>query len=178
MEAGQYLPFLSSVIHIPTQEHAAVAPFHASFPDFITDPARCSPKDPPRFPALVPSESHEMLALKCLQCMNGSLKYNICGALEESTVSRRDATNLPDSRGKVPEELKYSCLYWVSHLAEVPTPTAELVEALRKFLYEHLLHWIECLSILGELQTGITSLQNATPILSVSDLPESSEIAH
>jgi hypothetical protein len=32
----------------------------------------------------------------------------------------------------------------------------------------HLLHWIECLSVLGELGTGIKCLQVASTTLSVS----------
>jgi hypothetical protein len=36
--AHLYLSWLTSVIHIPDQPGAVVAPFHASFPDFITNP--------------------------------------------------------------------------------------------------------------------------------------------
>ena len=38
IDAHLCLSPLTSVIHIPTQVEAAVTPFHASFPDFITDP--------------------------------------------------------------------------------------------------------------------------------------------
>jgi nucleoside-triphosphatase THEP1 len=38
-----YLSPLTSVIRIPKQPKAIVAPFHASFRDFITNPDRCSP---------------------------------------------------------------------------------------------------------------------------------------
>jgi hypothetical protein len=163
---------LKSLVHVPSNEQAAVAIFHASFPDFITDPNRCSPKHCPLFPALVPSSCHGMLALKCLECMNRSLRYNLCDVPPESTVSRREATNLPHYIDKISEAVRYSCLYWVSHLGEVEVPAPELVEALEAFLHKHLLHWIECLSILGELRTGVKSLQTVTPILSVSGLPE------
>ena len=70
IDAHSYLKSISSVIHVPTQEDSPIAPFHASFPDFIIDPTRCSPKNCPSFPALVPSEGHEMLALKSLQLLN------------------------------------------------------------------------------------------------------------
>jgi hypothetical protein len=40
--AHLFLSPLTSVIHVPTNEEAAVTLFHASFPDFVTDPARCS----------------------------------------------------------------------------------------------------------------------------------------
>ncbi|KIJ90727.1 hypothetical protein K443DRAFT_14994 [Laccaria amethystina LaAM-08-1] len=51
--ARLYLSWLTSVIHIPDQPGAVVAPFHASFPDFITNPDRCSPKRCPSFRSLV-----------------------------------------------------------------------------------------------------------------------------
>ena len=159
---------ISSVIHVPTQEHSPVALFHASFPDFVTDPTRCSPKNCPSFPALVPSEGHERLALRCLEYMNHALKYNVCSIPEERIWSRRETTNSRENAGIISDALKYSCLYWASHLAEVQTSGTYLVPTLRHFLHEHLLHWIECLSILDELQTGMKSLRSASDALSVS----------
>ena len=165
-EAHLYLSPLTSVIHIPTYE-GAVTPFHASFPDFVTDPIRCK-RDPP-FCALVASEGHEMLALKCLEQMNRSLKYNICEVPREFTVSRRGAINSPENSKKISEALKYSCIYWASHFFEAQLPGVDLIDALDTFLHKHLLHWIECLSELKELQTGIPSLRSAATALSVSD---------
>ena len=169
IDARLYLPPLTSVIHVPTHEEAAITPFHASFPDFITDPMRCLRKHDPPFCVLVAAEGHEMLALNCLEQMNCSLKYNICEVPKELTVSRKEATNSPDNRRKISEALKYSCLYWASHLFEAQLSGVDLIDALDTFLHKHLLHWIECLSELGELQTGIPSLRSAATALSVSD---------
>ena len=166
--AQLYLSPLTSVIHIPKQPGAVVAPFHASFPDFITNPDRCSPDRCPTFRSLVASESHELLALKCLKQMNQSLKYNICDIPKELTLSRRGRTNSPENIGKIAEALKYSCLYWAAHLAEARIFDAVLIDALRVFLHKHLLHWMECLSTLGELQTGLKSLRSMVTVLSVS----------
>jgi hypothetical protein len=176
IDAHLYLSPLTSVIHVPTQEEAAVTPFHASFPDFVTDPTRCSRERCPRFSALVASEGHEMLALKCLEHMNCSLKYNICEIPAELTASRRGRTNSPDNGEKISKALKYSCLYWASHFSEVQLSQVDLIDALHIFLHEHLLHWIECLSALGELQTGLQSLVTVTIALSVSGSPGSGEI--
>jgi hypothetical protein len=157
IDAHLYLLPLTSVIHVPTHEEAAVTTFHASFPDFVTDPTRCLRKRDPPFCALVASEGHEMLALKCLKQMNHSLKYNICEVPKESTVSRRETTNFPDNSRKISEALKYSCIYWASHFSEARLPGVDLIDALDTFLHTHLLHWIECLSELGELKTGTIS---------------------
>ena len=171
IDAHQCLSLLKSVIHIPTHEEATVTPFHASFPDFLTDPTRCSRTCDPSFSALVASEGHEMLALKCLKEMNCSLKYNICEVPKELTISRRGMTNSPDNSKKIPEVLKYSCIYWASHFSEAQLSGDDLIDSLHAFLHKHLLHWIECLSELGELQTGIPSLKSVSTALSVSDSP-------
>ena len=174
-EAHSVLSRLSSVIHIPNQLGAVVAPFHASFPDFITNPDRCSPTLCPLFPALVVSEGHKLIALKCLELMNQSLKYNIREIPKRSTLSRRDRTNSQENDGKISEALKYSCIYWAAHLAEanvVSDLDTVLVNALRAFLHKHLLHWMECLSILSKLRTGVKSLGSTATVLSVSYAPE------
>ena len=169
IDAHLCLSQLTSVIHIPTHDDAAVTPFHASFPDFVTDPTRCSRKRDPLFCALVASEGHELLALKCLEQMNCSLKYNICEVPKELTISRMETVNSPDNRRKISEVLEYSCVYWASHFFEVQLPGVDLINSLHTFLNKHLLHWIECLSELDELQTGITSLRSVSTALSVSD---------
>jgi hypothetical protein len=161
---------LKSVIHVPDQEDVPITLFHASFFDFVTDPARCTAKRCHSFKALVASEGHEQLVLKCLLHMNGSLKYNMCGAPKEMTTSCRTTTNCPDNIGEISEALKYSCLYWAAHLAAVQPefPGTKIVNALHHFLRTHLLHWIECLSVLGELEVGVQSLRIASTALSVS----------
>ncbi|KIM79163.1 hypothetical protein PILCRDRAFT_10586, partial [Piloderma croceum F 1598] len=70
------------------------------------------------------------------------------------------------NNGKISEALKYSCLYWASHFFEAQLSRVDLIDALDTFLHKHLLHWIECLSALGELRTGIPSLGSAATALS------------
>jgi hypothetical protein len=160
---------LKSVIHVPTHEEAPVMPFHASFPDFVTNPACCSPECCHSIAALVASEGHKMLALKCLEHMNCSLKYNICKATKELTVSHRGTTNSPENAGKISEALKYSCLFLASHLAEVQVFGIDLIAALHGFLHQHILHWMKCLSAVSELPSGFKSLRSAATTLLVSD---------
>ena len=133
-DARLYLSTLRSVIHIPTHEEAAVTPFHASFPDFVTD-ATCCKRDSP-FRTLDASEGHEMLARKCLEQMNRSLKYNICEVPKELTVSRKETTNSRDNSRKIFEVLKYSCIYWASHFFETQLPGDNLIDALDTFLHK------------------------------------------
>ncbi|KAF5324287.1 hypothetical protein D9619_011432 [Psilocybe cf. subviscida] len=168
MDASSELSLLTSVIHFPTAKNAVVSPFHASFPDFITSPSRCSPSrisSEISFPVLDAAEGHQQLALKCLQLLNNSLKYNVCDIPKEFTVSHRERTNALADPGKISAAVKYACIYWAAHLAQVKIFDPNLAENLSIFLYSHLLHWIECLSILGELQTGVKSLGSVATVL-------------
>ena len=166
----QLLSLLSSVIYIPSHMEDTIAPFHASFPDFLTDPTHCSDECCPSFHALSALDGHAILALKCLEHLNNFSKYNICEVPAKSTVSCRETINPLDGSNKVSKALKYSCVYWASHLAELQLcgDESDLITALRIFLEKHLLHWIEYLSVIGELQTGLTSLRGVATALSVS----------
>ncbi|THU79671.1 hypothetical protein K435DRAFT_810519 [Dendrothele bispora CBS 962.96] len=168
INSREYLSRLASVIHIPITNYSdtMVTPFHASFPDFLIDITRCSPQRCPSFGALVPSEGHEMLALRCLQLMNTELKYNICDVPKEWTISCRGRTNKLYETKKISAALGYSCVYWASHLSKVQELGNDLVNALDDFLKKHLLHWMECLSLLNKLETGVKSLTNARTSLS------------
>ncbi|GLB44022.1 hypothetical protein LshimejAT787_1502060 [Lyophyllum shimeji] len=165
IDARLYLPPLASVIHIPTHKDSAVAPFHASFSDFVMDRTRCSLERCPSFPALLPSEAHGMLVVKCLELMNCSLKYNICNVEDGLTVSRRGRTNSSYDISGISQALKYSCRHWASHFAELQELGPDLIVILDDFLHKHLLHWIECLSLVGELKTGTGSLLRAAATL-------------
>ncbi|KAJ7201159.1 hypothetical protein GGX14DRAFT_465982 [Mycena pura] len=116
---------MKSLIHVP------ITVFHASFPDFMTDPERCS-----KLPALrlVPSESHAMLA------------YNICGVSEDLTVSRRESTNPKDNIDKA---LRYGCAQQENSKLEaiiLPSGLNSLASAARTLLSVEMSHtqWSEC----------------------------------
>ncbi|THU79191.1 WD40 repeat-like protein [Dendrothele bispora CBS 962.96] len=177
VNSHDYLPRLASVIHIPINSNSdpVVTPFHASFPDFLIDTTRCSPQCCPSFGTLIPSEGHEKLALRCLQLMNTELKYNICDAPKEWTISRRGTTNSSYETKKISAALGYSCVYWAFHLSKVQKLGSDLVNALDDFLKKHLLHWMECLSLLNKLETGVKSLANARTSLSLMPLVEDAQ---
>ena len=153
-----------SVMHVPlTSDTSPVTIFHTSFPDFIVNPSRCEESF-----RLDESEGHQMLTVQCLQCLNQSLKRNICNLSTNMTVSSSHGPNA------IPEALRYSCLHWASHLAQAlvaaldPNAATEIQTLVFTFVEQHLLHWFECLSILGELESGITSLDTAYEAISVS----------
>ena len=153
-----------SVIHVPSGSHGHISIFHASFREFIIDPARCG--DGHHVDAC---QGHESLTVRCLQLMNKSLRRNMCGLREDRVGAlAHDISDL----SVIPEALRYSCLHWASHLVETFShPLADhfpMLEHLRTFANEHLLHWFECLSVCGELESGLKSLSRANESLSVS----------
>ena len=107
--------------------------------------------------------------MKCLQLLNRSLRRNICELREDSIGAL--AHEIPDP-SVIPEALRYACLYWAVHLADGfshPLADVSLVLGhLRIFVDDHLLHWFECLSAFGELETGLKSVSKANEALSVS----------
>ena len=153
-----------SVIHVPSTVNGHVSIFHASFREYIVDPARYGHRHGVNAP-----KGHEILTVKCLQFLNRSLRRNICN-LPEDTIGAlpHEITDL----SVIPEALQYSCLHWASHLvdtlADPPADIAPALEHLRTFADEHVLHWFECLSAFGELESGLKSLAKANEAISVS----------
>ena len=150
-----------SVIHVPDEDPVAI--FHPSFREFLIDPSRCLEH------SVDYQQAHQMLAIKCLRFLNTSLRRNIC-RLHEGPIGT-DSHNIEDST-VISGTLRYSCLHWASHLAEMLAgPSADIapvLDHLWTFVVEHLLHWFECLSALGKLNSGLRSLSKAKEAISVS----------
>jgi hypothetical protein len=135
-----------------------VRTFHPSFPDFISDPGRC---DDPRF-LISSNDTHLRLARGCLALLNRHLRYNIA-ELEDPDVANSDVEDLEDRllRGICEEEhhlerplppaLFYAARYWTTHIASCAKIDSELLDALSCFCNNHLLHWIELLSLVRSL---------------------------
>ena len=158
---GDLWPF-QSVIRVPSDNSGQVSIFHASFRDFIVVPERS------KMYSVDAHGGHQLLADKCFQCLNKCLRRNICNLPEDSIGSCPHAIN---DLSIIPEALRYSCIHWASHLAEAIARSPGHVQTLgflSEFADEHLLHWFECLSALGELESGIVSLKKAREALSVS----------
>jgi hypothetical protein len=67
-------------------------------------------------------------------------------------VLRRNMCNMTLSvdlgTESLPEDISYSCLFWVDHIFVIEKDIAPVVNHLRNFLFRHLLHWFEAMSIL------------------------------
>jgi hypothetical protein len=144
------LSSLHSLIYIPSQgTDTPISTFHASFYDFISNQIYFSNH------YLDPCISHKHIAHQCLGLMNKvwSQKAKIC-YLEERKCT------------EISESLAYACSNWITHFIykDVGEP-AELNE----FFQEHLLRWMDCLSVLGKLGTAMYSLDKLKGWANVSN---------
>ncbi|KAJ6597864.1 hypothetical protein B0H10DRAFT_742734 [Mycena sp. CBHHK59/15] len=154
-----------SVIDIPSSLESPVIIFHASFPDYMTDRHRSGHN------RLDTQAHHVVLALRCIKCMNLMLHQNLCGIkradsntfIAENVVSR-----------SIPAYLRYASIYWGTHLSLVPLGAVDstLISELAILSKTHILHWIECLSLVGKLHVAVDCLQAAILFTSRHNCPE------
>jgi hypothetical protein len=91
---------------------------------------------------------NRLLAVHCISHLNTVLRRNICDlVLSQATVNE-----------VLPEATSYACTSWIDHVCTV-TEGVDLIDILDQFLFRHLLHWLEAMSILRKSKTTITSVR-------------------
>ncbi|KAJ7327974.1 WD40-repeat-containing domain protein, partial [Mycena albidolilacea] len=168
---------LHSVILVPDDNDKGIRLLHPSFFDFLSSPTRCLMSE---F-AVHLKEQHSRLAKHCLDIMIQTLKQNICQVgdpslrlSEISDISTQIATHIP-------LHVQYACRAY-HFLNGEPTTATELLE---EFLSQHLLHWIEVSSLLGDLRNallGVTNmhqhLMQTPPTMTTTLLSDSKRFIH
>lgn len=151
------IDFLQAVLYRDMAKEGAVRVCHPSFIDFISSQVHSGKywTDPVHINAL--------MAKRCIQLMFLGLKFNIY-ELDNSYLSNDQVSGLYDGiYNFIPHQLQYSCLYWMNHLAASDQTFDE--QAIQDLLQEILCHpralyWLECLSLMKELKSGINTLEN------------------
>ena len=158
LDLSTSLRSLHSLLIIPTNQ-LDLTPIHAihkSFPDFLTNPQRCTDKqffiDPP--------VHHRCIMLLCLRLMKERLKRNICQLDDLSPLS--EVKDLPARKtAYIGDALGYACCFWASHLAKTASSgpgDQEVFCAIDEFFTTCFLFWIEVLSLMKKLDTGVYAL--------------------
>jgi hypothetical protein len=161
---------LASVL--PMDSSAAIRVIHPSFLDFLTDRERS------REFFIDAVEHHFSLARGCLQVMNSSLRTDICG-LEDQSILNNEIPDLAKRLGDcVPEELSYSCQFFVEHLRQTSNQDPDLGLLLHKFIHEHVFHWLEVMSLKGEASKAILAIREIQKWLSVSNETDGHSFLH
>jgi hypothetical protein len=166
-ELRAYLAPLCSVLVVPDASNldAVIRPLHQSFPDFVRQQGgRVHPR----------LTIHTMFAEKhiterCMFQLNKHLYFDICNIKDASLFNHEVSDLLTRLSKHVSVALRYSCRYWPSHLLEHIRAAgwqAQIPLSLDVFCAQHLLHWIEVLSLTGDmnamhlLMAGLISTMN------------------
>jgi hypothetical protein len=133
---------LGCVLH--WSETGPVRILHPSFADFLSDRHRCG-----SYLWHIDTALHNrLLAIHCISHLNSVLRRNICDlVLSQATVNE-----------VLPEATSYACTSWIDHVCIVTDGVDLVGDNLDRFLFRHLLHWIEAMSILKKSKTPITSV--------------------
>ena len=153
-----------SLLIIQEDINHPVRPFHKSFPDFITDPARCVNQ---RF-QVSPPDHHLELLLGCLELMDQALKKNMCSLPE--TVKNSEVDDLKERADQfITPALQYACKSWHRHLTNNHIAhTPRIISTLHQFLEKKFLCWLEVISVLGAVRNAVDALEIVGKLLEVS----------
>jgi hypothetical protein len=157
---------LHSVLSIPANLASPVRLLHLSFREFLLDPEK-------RGKSVFwvdERERHKILAKRCLELLSGPkcLKENICSL--ESPGTLRTEINPQTIERCLLADGRYACRYWVHHLEQ----SGEQIhdgDAVHAFLQKKLLHWLEALSLMGNIYDGINLINTLRSLADVSFLP-------
>ena len=153
-EVMLYLTLIQSLLAIGDDSNQPVKPFHKSFPDFITDPSRCTDT---RF-YTCPTLLHLELAINCLRLMNDELEEDLLSLPEYSLNSGvEDLQTRID--GRINLALQYACRSWHNHLTGTKGEVTDVIPYLREFLESKFLAWLEVLSVLGDMGSASVGLE-------------------
>jgi hypothetical protein len=90
--------------------------------------------------------------------MDAVLKRNMCNM----------TLTVDEANERLPEEVSYSCFFWIDHICAIEDGLTPVMEQLRGFLYRHLLRWFEAMSILKRSRDTISLFDNLRDWISVS----------
>jgi hypothetical protein len=155
---------VNSLLILQEDPNLPVQPFHKSFPDFITNPTRCSNQ---RF-HISPPGHHLELLINCLNLMNQTLEKNMCKLPD--AVANSDVSDLKERSEKIDPALRYVCMSWHMHLVGAHTMlahTATITPILCQFLEKKFLFWLEVLSVIGATRNAVDALQATVDWLEV-----------
>jgi len=156
LDAREVLPILTSVqslLILDEDPTKPVKPFHKSFPDFITNPTRCTNK---RF-YISPEHIHLELLMNCLRVMNQGLAKNLLSLPDYALNSEvKDLETKIKNCISIP--LQYACQFWHHHLTKAGGDVTDIIHSLGVFLKEKFLAWLEVNSVLGATKGVVTAL--------------------
>lgn len=116
---------------------------HPSFADFLKTPQRCD------CDALyIDTHVHDYdVAIRCIHHLHGLKKNMFDLALAITPVEIT-----------LPAATSYACVHWIDHVCMITQVSDNLADTLQLFLFRHLLHWLEAMSLLKKSRMTIALL--------------------
>jgi hypothetical protein len=153
---------LYSVLEVPKDRDHSIRLFHLSFRDFLLDKKRC----PDQF-WIDEKTTHTDLLVRCLKLMSEypNLRKDMCN-LRFPGILNSEAKKMVEKC--LPVDVQYACRYWVDHLQRGSMDLCDNGQV-HIFLQKHFLHWLEALSLIGEMSKGVLMITALQSMLTVSD---------
>jgi hypothetical protein len=133
---------LQSVIRVPADDLSTLRLSHMAFRDFLLDCGRCSDR---RFVVNL-SQANNGLLQNCFTVMNSTLRQDICNLCHPGALNSRITKSSVEV--SLPLHAQYACKHWVAHYRYSDESDAST----QVFLKSHLLHWLEAMSLIGQVQ--------------------------
>ena len=127
---------------------------HPSFAEFLLGRSRCGRE----VWFFDPSVHNRQLAIHCLDHLAEKLHENMFNLTPSEDM--RDET--------FPEGVTYACDFWIDHVCTIGGNVEAIGDHLCNFLFRHLLHWFEAMSILRRSRDTISMLERLTDWIVVS----------
>lgn len=154
---------LHSILIVPDSSNDIICVHHPSFRDFLLDRNRCT--DPNFW--VDQRQAHQTIAERCIQLMSDTLTQDIYD-LKAPGVLVTEIESIAGQK-KLSEEVQYACLYWVHHIKKSGVQVND-GDQVHRFLSEHLLHWLEALSLMEKISEGVHAITVLESITSVSTI--------
>jgi hypothetical protein len=168
LDVDDVFPLLSSaqsLLILQDDNNCPVRPFHKSFPDFITDPNRCTNH---RF-HISPPLRHSQLLISCLDLMSRTLEKNMC-KLPDGVINSQVNDLKERTERRINPASRYACRLWHTHLVgrhATSVNSLEINSTLHRFLESKFLFWLDVLSVLNSVRNAVDALQTAVDWLEV-----------
>ncbi|EIW78261.1 TolB C-terminal domain-containing protein [Coniophora puteana RWD-64-598 SS2] len=150
------LDSVSAIVSVPSKPTEPVIVFHPSLRDFLAG----SPH-----PSANLDNSHRRLFCGCMHLMARELTTDICGLGDAFKLHAEVIDFARKVETRLSWALRYACRHWIFHLQYVQ-PDAEVTFLVHEFLHNRLLHWVEVLSLVGQLNDVVLYAIKARTVIS------------
>jgi hypothetical protein len=167
-ELDAHLATLVSVLIVPNTTSAddVVRPLHQSFPDFVVQHAGRVHCDL----IIDTATANAHFTEHCLARLNKDLHMDMCHIRDPSLFNNEVKGLEVLIQLYIPSDLCYSCRFWTIHYLEYVRATGPQSKGplgLDRFCQDHLLHWIELLSLIDGLSDALRLLPTLLAALEV-----------